>query len=456
MKYIYLGIFALMSTSAVAQYGQIANGGFENWTNTPIYDSTVDWTCSNTIDYYGNATVLQSTDAQDGVRSLELVSHPLGSDTTFGYAYHGNEDVTIGIPYTDAFDEVQVYFKSNMPIGDSAYVMLQRFLLGVPQGIMFLPIANGNEGSWTLASVAIPAGAQDSLWIGLVLGDPFNDNLPTPGSWVRFDNIQLLNASTPSANLPDHSFENWNTFSFDLADDWYTTTELFIGDGLENALQTTDANSGAYALEMTTLLDPDTGDTARSFASFGPIDFFAVEPFIGASYLAVPVDFTGSYKYAPAGSDVAFIDMHFYAAGIEIGSHTEILSTQATYTSFTSALTISGTPDSLVFFVFSGNNPGSVLHVDDLAFSGGTVEVNEISNEDYLIYPNPASDILNIELKNSAINSYEILNIDGSVVTSGDLTNSSSSIDVSQLASGTYFIKLRNELTMGIQKIVIR
>ena len=458
MKHLYLLILTLMSTSAFAQFGQIANGDFENWTNTPIYDSTIDWTCSNTEQYFGTPATIQSSDAQDGLSSLELRSFEAGPepDTMFGYVFHGDSDFAFGIPYADSFDEVQVYYKSNMAIGDSAYIIMQRYLGGVPQGMIIAPIAHGNNGAWTLGSVSVPAGTQDSLWIGLVIGEPFAGDFSTPGSWVRFDNIQLLNATAATTNLPDHSFENWGSLTFDLADNWHTTTEAYIGSGNENVVQTTDANGGNFALQMTVGLDPDNSDTLLAFASIGPIDYGGMNPFLPSPYDANPTDFSGAYKYLPSGTDTAFIQMFFYSGGTQIGFHLEQLAPQATYTGFTTPLTIVGTPDSIVFVIFAGENPGSVLFVDDLNFSGNNVSIEEISTDDYTLYPNPSSDVLNIEISNDAINAFELVNIYGATVLYGDLTSSLSKIDVNTLAAGTYFVKLGNEFSSRVEKIIIQ
>ena len=62
----------------------------------------------------------------------------------------------------------------------------------------------------------------------------------------------------------------------------------------------------------------------------------------------------------------------------------------------------------------------------------------------FTLYPNPAKDILNIQSKQDvAINSVEIYNQLGQIVMAS--TNTLNTIDVSNLASGTYFVKINTQ-----------
>lgn len=66
------------------------------------------------------------------------------------------------------------------------------------------------------------------------------------------------------------------------------------------------------------------------------------------------------------------------------------------------------------------------------------------SENEFTIYPNPASSILNIQSKNDLeIQSVEIYNILGQIVLA--VSNNTNAIDVSSLISGTYFIKVNTE-----------
>jgi hypothetical protein len=84
---------------------------------------------------------------------------------------------------------------------------------------------------------------------------------------------------------------------------------------------------------------------------------------------------------------------------------------------------------------------------------------NLLSNQDFafenefVLYPNPVKEVLNISSKNQTeISSIEIYNIVGQVVIA--IPNSTKTIDVSNLKTGTYFIKVNTEKGTTTTKFV--
>ena len=71
-------------------------------------------------------------------------------------------------------------------------------------------------------------------------------------------------------------------------DDWYTINYILAPFNAENAVKTTDANSGTYAIEMSTVQPFAGGDTIGSFLSFGAIEVSSLYPFSAAPYDATP------------------------------------------------------------------------------------------------------------------------------------------------------------------------
>lgn len=71
----------------------------------------------------------------------------------------------------------------------------------------------------------------------------------------------------------------------------------------------------------------------------------------------------------------------------------------------------------------------------------------------FTLYPNPAKDVLNIQAKEGlAVNSVEIYNQLGQIVMA--ITNTVNSVDVANLASGTYFVKVNTEKGSANAKFV--
>ncbi|TDR25482.1 T9SS type A sorting domain-containing protein [Flavobacterium cheniae] len=88
-----------------------------------------------------------------------------------------------------------------------------------------------------------------------------------------------------------------------------------------------------------------------------------------------------------------------------------------------------------------------------------TTTVAALSTQDFdfgtyfTLYPNPAKDVLNIQTKQGlAINSIEIYNQLGQIVMA--VTNAVNAVDVANLASGTYFVKVNTEKGSANAKFV--
>ncbi len=68
------------------------------------------------------------------------------------------------------------------------------------------------------------------------------------------------------------------------------------------------------------------------------------------------------------------------------------------------------------------------------------------------IFPNPANDRLNIEINEKVI--LEILNIHGQLIDSKNLTENSNSIDLTNLISGVYTLRISNDRGILIRKLI--
>ncbi len=64
------------------------------------------------------------------------------------------------------------------------------------------------------------------------------------------------------------------------------------------------------------------------------------------------------------------------------------------------------------------------------------------NNDNFVIYPNPAINIINIALDNQDVNKYSIVDISGRVLLHNNFTDKNTAVDVSSLNSGMYFMVL--------------
>ena len=460
MKKIYFTLSLLtLAIGAKAQSGIIQNGGFESWTNTFLYDYPTSWGSSNTDQFSGVACVTKSTDYVTGLYSAEISAKEIGPtpDTTFGYVFQGvvgGSGPSDGIVYTSNFNEIRFKYKCDLPVGDSMFIIIFRYTGGVATEQIIASAAYGVKNVWTSGSVMVSTNPQEKLFLAFIMGNPFSGSNPTPNAWARIEDVQMFSGGSVTTALPDPSFESWSVQNIENPASWYTMNELFAGTPNVNAVKTTDFNTGAYALEMKTLLNPNGIDTVQSFVSVGPIIFGGFNPFTAVPYNASPTTFSGNYKYVANNGDQGGINVTFFQAGLIVGNVFQGCVANANYVNFSLPITLSGTPDSVTIFCYSGNNPGSVLKLDDLAFSGGNVSLDEFAASNFSMYPNPATD--NVMLKADGVYSYEIVSVLGAVMASSKNSSGAISVDISKFSAGSYYVNIKNASASETHQLIVR
>lgn len=93
----------------------------------------------------------------------------------------------------------------------------------------------------------------------------------------------------------------------------------------------------------------------------------------------------------------------------------------------------------------TGDSENSVCWVDDIVFPGNTMVLNveTVTNDkEFVVYPNPANDV--VFVKGDDIQKVEIYNSVGLKVVSKDVNNSES-VNIANLASGFYFVKITDK-----------
>lgn len=79
--------------------------------------------------------------------------------------------------------------------------------------------------------------------------------------------------------------------------------------------------------------------------------------------------------------------------------------------------------------------------------------INREEVMDLRIYPNPATDYLNVET--AVASSIELIDMNGRVLFTSEIMTDQAEINVSDLNSGLYFIKVANEKSTSVEKVVI-
>jgi hypothetical protein len=86
----------------------------------------------------------------------------------------------------------------------------------------------------------------------------------------------------------------------------------------------------------------------------------------------------------------------------------------------------------------------------------GSTQIAEPGSIDALIYPNPASDKVNIDLDRVADIEVTLFDIHGQEVLTRKLYNLRNQLDISRFTSGVYLIKLEGEEIMKVERLVIK
>lgn len=110
------------------------------------------------------------------------------------------------------------------------------------------------------------------------------------------------------------------------------------------------------------------------------------------------------------------------------------------------------------YFVTNGGPAGlnsDFIGIDTFSIDR-TLSTDNFFASNFSIYPNPVADVLNIATKNGAtIESAQVLDINGRIVNQTNVLGSDSiQINVSDLTSGVYFVKVQSELGVGTSKII--
>ena len=87
------------------------------------------------------------------------------------------------------------------------------------------------------------------------------------------------------------------------------------------------------------------------------------------------------------------------------------------------------------------------------SFVPTSLGVSDLDAKGFVAYPNPVSSVLNLKA-NEAISSVSIINILGQEVYSSSIDAMNATIDMSNYASGAYFVKVNINGTEGIVKVV--
>lgn len=285
-----------------------------------------------------------------------------------------------------------------------------------------------------------------------------------------------------SQNIPNGNFESW-------------TPVMYPGDTLVGIEP--DANGGTFQQYWNSLngvvlqglpytcfqdsLTPHGGNYAVKLVT-EDLNFFTTallmnitnDPnnqlslFLGKPYSQRPVSLDGYYKYAPVNGDSALIWVRF--SHYDAINHTRIyngegkmkitnilpsyqfISTPIVYTDSlfpdTVSFIFSSSADIGPYPIFLGSDGqiGSTFYIDDIEFAFNTVSnENENAPFPFTLYPNPATEFLQVKNLPAEAYSWKIFSVQGTLVSSGYNHQSEIQIPLATLNRGLYFLEVSSE-----------
>ncbi|MGZ3866982.1 MAG: hypothetical protein ACXVNR_11650, partial [Bacteroidia bacterium] len=377
MKKQLLTLFAALST-ATAFCQSIPNGGFENWT-VSNYEEPTNYYSSNSENRnkgYAVSNVLKVLDPYHASKAVQMNTLLYNNDTLGAFIANGDlsNPTGQGIPYAQKPTGVSGYFKSSIMPGDTGLFIVEFKLAGAMIGVGLYKFT-GTHNSYTpfYVPLSLPA-TPDTFLIAATSSNLLANHFKgIPGSMLQIDSITFLGGVTQPATL-NGDFENWTFRSGYSLNGW----------DLSGAVQqTTDKNSGNYAIEIMTIQNNNVYSGNATTGQSFPGTTLPRYPFSNA------IDtLSFYYKYSPADpADSAQVLLNFWKNHVQTSGIGRLLPAKGSYTYVQIPFNLATAPDSVIVFLNSSKNccnlpssyNGADLKVDDIMFKSQQTPVSDFS-----------------------------------------------------------------------------
>jgi hypothetical protein len=271
------------------------------------------------------------------------------------------------------------------------------------------------------------------------------------------------------AQIPNNGFENWKTVGNCMKPEgWYGTNDFADTTGTYFGItRSTDhypTSVGSYSIRIESKPALLPAMAAYGICWAGNVNGSDKPSFPVTGH---PTSFCGYYKFLPQNNDTMRIFLCLYKNGDEVQqAKIETTVAASVWTSFNVTIPSYTDADSARImmaafypdgaFLPKGN---SVLYVDNLSFNNlitGISDINEKTN--ISVDPNPANENLVITLPDNTGKQIDmqIFNVNGQQVLSQLIFDNTSTIDISKLTQGIYFVHATTEEgALYTKKIII-
>lgn len=98
-----------------------------------------------------------------------------------------------------------------------------------------------------------------------------------------------------------------------------------------------------------------------------------------------------------------------------------------------------------------------ILLIDDITVSGQGVGIDNVENGNFSIFPNPATNMVNINVEGveGSVN-IQIVDVNGRVVKEMSSESQNITIDVTNMTRGAYFVRMNGENVNAVRKLIVK
>ncbi len=285
--------------------------------------------------------------------------------------------------------------------------------------------------------------------------------------------VVALSASA-LAQIPNAGFESFTTVgSYEVPNGWGTMNNTTATFSVYTATKGTPGSPGASYLKLTS--KTVSTSVVNGIAVSGVLDSITLKPKSGFPCTLQPVSFTGKWQHMIYGTSQGSVKAVLTKWNVGLSKRDTVAIAAQTlagmamsWANFTINFTyLSGAiPDSCIIELkASGSAPtnNDYLWVDNLSFNGTVtgIEKQESFVTDMVVYPNPSSEIVNFKfnIKTAQQINIEISDINGKLIRSESFGKiqgeTKQNMNISGIAKGTYFVKIKGEKSIETRKLVI-
>lgn len=259
-------------------------------------------------------------------------------------------------------------------------------------------------------------------------------NLAGP-SGVDFDMVIYNSAGTQIGSGAGSTATESVTLNGQAAGTYYV--KIF---GYNNAVSSTCYTITATATAVTncsTAYEPNNSISAAATIPLATTISAAISSSTDQDYYKVTTTSVGTHLFALAGPSGVDYDLNIYnSAGTVIGS-----GTGSTATENVSIANLAVGTYTVRVFGYNGAN-SATCYTLNVARTSASFFGGETTTATYSVYPNPTKDKLAVSSSNpDEVMTVEVLNMSGQVLSTREL-RSNATIDVSDISSGIYFVKI--------------